>query len=392
VSTGAANPASQCIPGIITTSHKLEGGTKCYHSAQQGSEFIDRGTVVYFDLTDTDMNAIKLNRNLATSECDTFLELHANAVVDMNGNPGPVVSKSVAIQVCESDCYKADGVKPTLTAFVLDMDDGTLFMTFDETIIASSLSQGLDQGKFKLTSKAGDEFIIGALSKSSLADSTELQIKISNLDELKINRAGFISADTTILSWDDDAIFDMSSNGIAAGGDDTYTRTFIEDTTAPLVVDYTIDMGAGTLTIEFDEAVDVQTVKAQQFTIQDGNSPALSAPYPLTGTKTDYTGVDASNSFELEFTDTDLNALKRLNKLAVNALSSQLLILPAALSDMAVPANPLASVVITPSRHLADLISPNCSRLLSIWTHSPSLSISMRLLMHPHSNRPHLQY
>jgi hypothetical protein len=118
-------------------------------------------------------------------------------------------------------------------------------------------------------------------------------------------------------------------------------------------------MGAGTLTIEFDEAVDVQTVKAQQFTIQDGNSPALSAPYPLTGTKTDYTGVDASNSFELEFTDTDLNALKRLNKLAVNALSSQLLILPAALSDMAVPANPLASVVVTPSRHSADLISPN---------------------------------
>ena len=91
-------------------------------------------TVVTLTLDATDLNNIKANLNIATSSANTYLQLLAGAVNDTSGNPVVATFVNDSFTAVNVNTFTRDITPPTIDSFVLDMDEGQLQITFDETI------------------------------------------------------------------------------------------------------------------------------------------------------------------------------------------------------------------------------------------------------------------
>ena len=90
-----------------------------------------RGTAVTLQLSVQDVNAIKSQRNLATSIGSTFLEAMANTILDMNQNTLMSIPSNLAEP---AEGYISDTNRPSMISFEVDINTETLTIRFSETI------------------------------------------------------------------------------------------------------------------------------------------------------------------------------------------------------------------------------------------------------------------
>jgi hypothetical protein len=281
VSTGdVTTDCAAATPALYT----LKAGTVCSHGPS---------TDVHIDLDIVDMNALKLDRNLATSRCNTFLAFTAAAVMDMNDQAVVEVTNTAPQQVALLG-FKEDSVAPTITSFDLNMNSGVLSMTFDETMEADSL----DVAKLKVQNANGDSHILADVHSVGITtDSTTISVQISldDMNALKVGRVLAISAGSTDLVMGDTvaAIEDMNGNALLAATLNN-CNIFTEDVTSPEIEYFSINMNTGMLYFGFSETVDVATVAATKFTIRDSVN---TDGFTLTATTPDYTGAFAPTFF-----------------------------------------------------------------------------------------------
>lgn len=168
---------------------------------------------------------------------------------------------------------------------------------------------------------------------------------------LKIDRSVATSTSNTFLKIGQGCANDTNGNvvtvpvngaGVATG---IQAANVVQDATAPNIINFDLNINAtddrGTLTLTFDEAVDVSTFDAERLSLQNAASAALET-HTLTGgtnaTQTDGTVVE----FHLLLTDT--NILKQFERLAVNASSTFLAAAVGVVDDTA--GNPAASITV----------------------------------------------
>jgi stress response protein SCP2 len=100
---------------------------------------VQSGTTLSFKLLRNNTNAIKAIADLATDASNTYITLTSGFVEDMYGNPIVSVDNGAARKV-SNDGYTQDSTEPELLRFDIDMDEGKLTLSFDETVTGMSIN------------------------------------------------------------------------------------------------------------------------------------------------------------------------------------------------------------------------------------------------------------
>ena len=281
------------------------------------------------------LNELKRLRPLANSSNNTYLTISRGGLLDMNGNQVVEINSTNALKVSE---FMEDVTRPRLVSFDIDMDSGTLFLTFDETVEASSLKKReVVLQDNSLASNANNTYMLTG-GESSMEDSTVLVINISFFDLNEIKKIRGLASDSngsnTFIRFSNMTVSDMNGNPVVslADGMAVQTSSFTEDTIPPELVSFNLDMNIAILTLNFSETVDTLTFNVTQFTLQSSSNISnsvqmysLTEPNLLTGD-------------EVIITDgilyLDLNIIKSLLYLATSAGDTYLRITELAIEDM----------------------------------------------------------
>ena len=300
----------------------------------------DNGYILTVYLGPVDRNELKRRTNLAISNDTTYLVATPDALSDMSGNPLAAIADGSAFPVDE---YTPDNLPPVVTSFNVDMDLGTLVITFDETINASTLV--LEELTLQDNTTAIDlNFTLNGGEKST-SDSTVLTVYFRAMDFNTIKRLTLCrEEDLCYLRFNYAVVIDMVGNAIEerADGEALQVDTLTPDIIRPEVIAFTTNLTSEIVSLTFSETVNASSINFTAFTLQDFFS--ATATYTLTDgalLSTDSTIID------FQFALADLNEIKRNTDLFTFRFNSWLTFTEFAIHDMALIPNRVRPVVNT---------------------------------------------
>ena len=229
------------------------------------------GLVVVIDIGRDDLNKIKVNRELATSQDNTYIVVEDFAIKDMSDNSNQPIYYPFGKQVSE---YFPDEIAPYLWNFTLDLNTGHMVLTFDEVIEMDSVSIGeITLQNVQNLSEIDTSWTLnpGALPMYSYTvspDGTNVDISLGlkDLNEIKRLMELATSRDNAYVSFTVDAFQDMNNNSVNSIAEDNAMQALsvTNDTTPPNLEQYDLDMNEGVLTLTFDETVRAQSLVASR--------------------------------------------------------------------------------------------------------------------------------
>ena len=324
----------------------------------------DNDYVIIINLGPIDRNEIKRRQNLAVGINTTFLSLMPQAIRDMNDNLVTPINDGSALIAAN---FIPDETPPTLTDFSVDMDEGHLVLTFDETVRADTLNISaltlLDSAPL-----ANSSFSFSALSSHDQNDNTTILIDISvdDLNEIK-RRVLCREVGDCFISHTAASVYDMVGNPIALlnASMALQVSTHVPDTTRPEVVSFAVNLTAETLSLTFTETVNASSLNHAAFTLQDFFQATFF--YTLTGGSQP---LEDSTVITFTFSLEDLNEIKRITTIYTDRTDSWLTFTREAINDLALLPNPVVEVndtntlvqALVADRFYPDLVPP---RLLS---------------------------
>ena len=209
-----------------------------------------------------DTNEIKRLTALAISNDTTFLSITPQAISDMTGNSVQGIAFTTALQVTE---YIEDEISPMLIDFDLDMNTGNLTLEFDETVNASSLVISYLLLQNTTHSSLSSLF----LYNSSVIPNDDyilyVEFGIDFFNHLKRIDDLATSTNNTYLSFPSVTVRDMNGNEVVSINPTNAkeVRSYINDTTSPVLLDFDLDMDEGVLTLSFSETIRVSTIQTR---------------------------------------------------------------------------------------------------------------------------------
>jgi hypothetical protein len=336
----------------------------------------DNRYVVSLRLDRTDVNELSKDDSIATVPQNTYVQLFPAAVADMNNNwAGAQVVGGVGLAHVVTDA-----VRPVLLDFDADFDTGTLTLRFSETVRASTfltdsiiVTNGVNQGN-----AAGERYTLSRASSTYLyhtsVDSNEthiisgddatmmLSLGRNDLNALKQLRGirtaassaathqGALSTNPSLVSSTSvPFVQDMFGNAVETRfeHDAANVAELVVDAKPPAIIAFDIDLNESTLTLEFDETVDVLTLSVADVVVsRDGSSPGnLTGAVRLsTGTHVINAGfrslphgtnVRDNPTVQLQLSPNDVNRIKNDVLLLVGAFGGVVVLEPGAVQDTA---------------------------------------------------------
>jgi hypothetical protein len=317
------------------TSH-AEVGSDSSHTLTGGDRTNTDGTEVVITLLRFDLDELT-RKGIGSRVSNSYLTATEGAIRDMNGQlMVPLITNANAKRV---DVHTQDSKSPELDGFELDMNAGTVTLSFSETIDAGEidvsqltfhgLGDGSSDGLYALTKESSEVTSLNG-------EVATIQIGLVDLNELKRQSNLVIDDASTFVSYSDTFAQDMVENLIvprgAASALSVKVDKYTKDGTDPKLLDFDFDMSGlpAVLTLYFDETVRAATVKPELLTLQSEEGDAPSTEFKLTGAffKSTADGTEVSISLK----HGDLNALKIDLDLA-NKQSTTMLTFPAELID-----------------------------------------------------------
>jgi len=331
------NVSSLLTSGISLRSARL-GGTS-YTLTETSFSESENDFFLTINISVSDLNNIKLDRSLAQSSSDTYLSITSDTstIRDMNNNPVTAIPTFLALQVQDSN-YQPDMTSPNLVSYHLDMDEGILYLTFDETVDVSSLmfTDLTFYSEFNITMsllESGFYSLTGGTLRTG--DSHETSVQLLNRDQYNIKLIPNLatSLNDTYLLIDMSFIQDtaQSPNLVNLLMFPLQADSFTTDTTPPKLTSFTANLNLGLLILMFDEPVNASSINFDRFIVQSGNTGDFSE-YQLTG---GYTNSSNGRSITVYIPAGDLNEIKKIEDLLVSEETSYLRFLFEAVRDMA---------------------------------------------------------
>lgn len=261
---------------------------------------------------------------------NTQLQASFGAVFDTNRNP--IVQASAPAHHVTSDT-----TPPQLITFDMDVDSGSLSLTFDEPVDPSTLAIS----QISLQSTARDTAHSLTLTSGYSSDTissvmVEITLAVNDLNSIKINRELAVDPNSTYISVGEGVVEDCA--GISAPSISSMSAlqvsSYVLDVTSPILLSFNLDLDEGTLTLNFDEPVNTSSLIVSSITIQNApSSPTAS----LTLTTLDQAVSGFSIWFTISLSSTDLKALQNLqttSDIAVNSSSSYLSMTTSTITDL----------------------------------------------------------
>ena len=311
------------------------------------------------------MDTIKQFTMLGTNVNNTFIVITNETIQDMNGNEVVAVTLDMPLQAL---LVIEDQTPPELAAFSLDLNTGFLRVTFSETVNTSSV----DITGITLLSNStlsSEQMYTLMDSIVVLADSPAIEIDLGEADLNLIKFRTFLAADenSIFLQLAADSVRDMSSVEYVNSTVilPITPNTLIPDMTPPEVVEFSLDLDLGILTLTFNEVINSSTLILNNITLQNRqSSPTGMGTFTLSGGNISGPNIDPGHPPVLNITldFDDLNSVKRLRLLAIDNESTYLSISDNAAFDLAPIPNPLLGeptiMALLVANFVADLTQP----------------------------------
>ena len=271
------------------------------------------GPIVLVEIGSIDLNEIKRLTQLATSNDTTYITLSDTAINDTNGNPVVPINNGNGTQVT---LFTPDTTDPQLTSFSLDLNSGSLQLTFNETVRFSSLNiTTITLQNSSILTESSVMLTIGNIT--NLYDSTVVEVLLSIEDQNEIKRIRSLgtSMSNTYLSLLSGGIEDMNGNGVVevSSLDALLVEMLEEDEVDPTLLSFDLDMDAGVIELTFDETVEADSLNLEEITVQNNRPFTDNNFYALTGGAS--SDVD-STVLVINISVFDLNEIKKIRGLA----------------------------------------------------------------------------
>ena len=313
-----------------TNTYTFTEGTASVNDTDLGMNIgpANHDVVVRLVLSDTDLNQVKAMTNLATMQLDTRLFYHMAAISDAAGNPIDQRPMSTALIAMN---FTGDDTEPELLSFNFSLNTGVVSLNFSETVDAESI----DFSSFTIIDSPINTTFTRTLTGGTLlsSDGTLIEFTLApdDLNLLKIVPGVATSASNTYLFIDSSAIVDNSNNTVKEINQSSPLQAamFFEDVTSPEIVSIDFDLNSGNLTLTFTESVSVSSLNVSALTLTNG------MPGDANYTLTDNSTSSSSNGtiIVVQLSQTDLNAIKRIDNLATRLNSTFVSITPFFIMD-----------------------------------------------------------
>ena len=254
----------------ITLSNDAVSLTESYTLTGGAYSLLD-SSFIHINLTDSDIFGVTSMLNLGTNVNNTFISFTSNFAEDVYGNRMTEVPITNAIKASAVD---EDTIRPTLTEFMIDVDEGNLTLTFDEVVDPNSFMAS------ELTLQDADAFADQSFSPSNSTSASEpsdiliINLSANDLNEIKVRQICLTSTEC-FITYSSDVITDSFGNKV-------YSRhsnlglpvgTHIRDSTPPTLLSFvSFDLSKAEFVLEFSETVDVTSVVYTGITLQSFHS------------------------------------------------------------------------------------------------------------------------
>jgi hypothetical protein len=327
--------ASSIIPSLLTLQDSASASVS--HTLSQGQLTSTANAVIMqLNLTVQDINALK-TAALATSITDTYLRFAAGMIKDMGGNN--VTARLDMSTALRADSFHDDATPPTLKEFSLNMNAGTITLSFSESMAPSSVKMhgiGLQSGANLTAGGSSFTFTDGDVATTKVSTSITVNLTNADMNILRADPGLAVSNTTTFLTLKGHAITDVTGNNVTAVTSEAARAVsmFVIDTTPPTLLAFTLDTDSAVMTMSFSETVQGTSFDPSFIALLSAsNGTSLGTNVRnLTG-GTNVTAVRAANlSFVL--LKTDIDALKVVDSFATAESNTFVSIASALVSDM----------------------------------------------------------
>lgn len=232
----------------------------------------------------TNLNAIKAHYPLGSQEHLTNLALRSPIASDRGGNAFLTINLMPEMAL-EPASWIGDRNRPLLTSFNVDMDAGTIALTFNETVNANeldvtcvSLHETQDNRTGGLVHYLRSYGPQGARTDGTLVATGDgptlvLQMSREDSDEIKRKPRLLISKETSYVALDCDEVYRDNAFPVNFGirrsrVDALQALAYVPDTTRPVLTSASLDLDVKVLTLEFDETVNASSLDIDLLQVQ----------------------------------------------------------------------------------------------------------------------------
>jgi hypothetical protein len=302
----------QSLTVQLSPSNMTFSDPSTYYTLMYGSSDSPNGLVVVVDVHVDDLNEIKEREGLLVSMETSYLSFPSTLIRDMRGNSVVSIHSNNATQ---ANNFIGDVTRPYIARYHLDMDSGTIHLTFPETVNATSV-------QFTSFVLQSDSFVSNnlyyyRLTGGSLVDyndSTVVSIVLlpGDLNAIKARDIGMSTA-TSFLVVDEFGIEDQNGQQLVpvANGYGLQAAQYTIDVTRPTLVSFDLDLNMERLLLNFSETVRSSSISITTITIQGLNSSSTDEELYSLRTSTVVTPSLDGHQVEIVLSDFDLNELKR---------------------------------------------------------------------------------
>jgi hypothetical protein len=275
---------SSLVVGELTLFADNTGTGASVTLGTQSSSVSPDGTLVVIDISESDLNAIKLAETLGViDENSVFLSASVDTIIDMNGRKVNVVAFKKASSLTH------DNVAPTLRSFEVNMNSRTVSLSFSETMRANTLEATEFTLQSAITNVNANTKRAIASGIKSTANANTLSFVFSETDanDIKIKTALCTNDVDCKLLMSSLAVKDMNGNAITPVTNGAAialisAAEYTADATSPVLEQFDLDMDTlkppVKLTMTFSETVLLSSLNLGGITLTD----KLGASVPLT--------------------------------------------------------------------------------------------------------------
>ena len=318
---------------------------------------------INFHISPNDLNVLKYHTSLCTNQDNCWIRLPSFFISDIGMNPfihSGYLSSVASFH--QPSSFIPDQTSPILNYVVIDLNQGTLTLSFSEVVVEATFSPSDLTLHYISSSLSRTLSAISTSTRSDLGTSIIVQLHKNDLNWLKLIplqlRSIVISLHTRIV--------DVSGNAIQNTTQDEsfQVNQTIPDTSGPQLVSFDrFNLENSSMLISFDEPVNVISLNITQVTLV--SQPSLqTSTYTLSG-GLPYAVGDSLLSVMIVLTNHDRMQIKLLPELAAMTNSTYITLSQYAIMDTSGNGNmpisifeaiPLETGGYTPDESLASLI------------------------------------
>ena len=301
------------------------------------------GPIVLLYIGTLDSNEIKRRTSLATLKNNTYIGITNDTVRDMVGLDVVPINNSTTHMVSG---YTEDATNPTLLSFDFDLNSGSLILTFDETVDASSLQETAITLQNHQSDPSQSYAVMNGEILNLLNDPVNdpvvtFRLDFYDLNQVKLMRDLATMTANTYINLASGAILDLADVQRPSNPTIQLAQNHTDDDTNPILLEYVINVNTSVLILNFDEPVDHLTLDTKQITFQaasNRSSDPLEYYTLRSSTSTSPSGLEIIVDINVN----DLNEIKYREGLLISDDTAYLSFTADLISDMR--SNPVTAI------------------------------------------------